>query len=117
MMFGNFKAILQALNLFDINFTRRDAGMTFQKIIAIATHPNAGTYMRGVFFGKAIKYTVFREIGLPILAERKGMVLVALKAELQQRLDSVDIAIFNIRSIDSHDSVEHDWGSEGVVVG
>lgn len=101
MMFGHFKTLITCLGLKDLSFTNRDAEIVFQTIIALASHPNAGTYRHGVTFGKAIDYHIFREIGLPVLADRKGMRLEALKIIISENVGSIDMHIFSMRSSDS----------------
>jgi hypothetical protein len=117
MMFGHFRAMLSMLRLFDQKFNSRESHVLFQKIIALALHPSAGTYANGVTFGKAINYAVFRKIGLPVIAERKGMELSALKTTIEEHIDSIDMAQF-FHSTDSfgNSSIDDADGDVGITV-
>lgn len=114
MMFGHFKTILSCLGVFDLKFTSRDADVAFKTIIALASHPNAGTYADRVVFGKAVDYSIFREIGLPLIADKKGIGLGSLKALVSQNIDSIDMNIFSLKSCDSTDNRDDEEG--GIVV-
>ena len=115
MMFGHFKTILSCLELFDVKFTSRDAEVAFKTIIALASHPNAGTYADRVVYGKAIDYSIFREIGLPLIADKRSDDLRSLKSLIAQKAEAFDMDIFSLKSCDSTESRDDDRG--GIVVG
>lgn len=120
MMFGHFKTMISCLGLRDLKFTNRDAEIAFQTIIALASHPNAGTYSRGVTFGKAINYVIFREIGLPVIADKKGVELDDLKMFISRNVTDLDMRIFSVSSQDdSFDTAyRDDWTTDiGITVG
>lgn len=89
MRFSNFLLLLRRLGMITPHFTSRDADITFKKIVTTALHPNAGTYADGVTLGKLINYQVFREIGIPIIAEKKSLDLSSMHLVLTEHLDNV----------------------------
>ena len=108
MLCSHFKTILSYLQLCDLSFTSRDAELAFHTIVALALHPNAGTYSRGVTFGKAIDFNVFREIGLPLVAGKKGVDVKTLKAMIADNVDEVGRSLLRKNSSDSSDKMDAD---------
>lgn len=109
MLCSHFKTILSYLQLCDLSFTSRDADVAFHTIVALALHPNAGTYARGVTFGKAIDFNVFREIGLPFVADKKGVDVKTLKSIIAENVD-VGGSLLRKNSSDSSEKSDPDGG-------
>jgi hypothetical protein len=79
MNFRDLQRLVAHSCLFDSKFTAQDLALTFEKAKHIASKDHM--YIYDVIFEKRVRYSVFRGVVIPCLAERKGVsVGVVLRA-------------------------------------